>query len=354
MDIVTQALLGATVGQAGFADRLGRKANWYGALAGVLPDLDVIARPLGDEWQSLIWHRGATHSIWFGPVVGTLLGYGLWRFYERRRRQKTSDSDDGNPLGAWIGLFVLGLLTHPLLDVFTTYGTQLFAPFSDARYSLFAVGVIDPIYTIILVGALLIGWRSRTRPRRAKRAAAVALVCSLCYLAYAVTQRDETRQTASAQLQEAGVKVDALHVYPTLFQPWLRRIVAWSGPYVLVGFHSTLVPSKIHWTRVPHYRAHPQVKALMDSARGQLFRWFANDQLVAKLPAEQSETVRIMDFRYGFVGREQEGMWAIEGKVAKASGDVSQVRRVRNRPKDMRQSLTRMWRALMGNHPPYH
>ena len=51
MDTITQAALGAAVGQTMYAHKLGRKANWYGALAGLLPDLDVLARPMADEWQ---------------------------------------------------------------------------------------------------------------------------------------------------------------------------------------------------------------------------------------------------------------------------------------------------------------
>ena len=63
MDTLTQAALGAAVGQSAYAHKLGRRANWYGAAAGLLPDLDVLARPLADEWQSLVWHRGMTSVL---------------------------------------------------------------------------------------------------------------------------------------------------------------------------------------------------------------------------------------------------------------------------------------------------
>ena len=93
MDTITQAALGPQSAKTMYAHKLGRKANWYGALAGLLPDLDVLARPMADEWQSLIWHRGMTHSIWFGPVAGTIIGYGLWRYYERKRtRPQTANA----------------------------------------------------------------------------------------------------------------------------------------------------------------------------------------------------------------------------------------------------------------------
>ncbi|MEE2785699.1 MAG: metal-dependent hydrolase [Myxococcota bacterium] len=348
MDIVTQAMLGATVGQAGFAHRLGRRANWYGAVAGILPDLDVIARPLGDEWQSLVWHRGITHSIWFGPVFGALIGYGVWRFYERKGRVRGGSSQTHNNLAAWIGLFTLGLLTHPFLDVFTTYGTQLLAPFSLERFSVYGVGVIDPFYTVWLAAALMVGWRSRSLPRRARGVASAALICSTLYLMYGVHQNQVARDAAFLQLKTEQIKTDSIHVYPTLFQPWLRRIVVWSGSDVMVGFHSNLAPKKIHWTSLPHRRSDPKVKALIQSERGQLFHWFANGQLVASPPSKTQDLVRVMDFRYGLVGDEKQGMWAIEGSVMGPNNSVESVRRVRNRPKDVRRSLTAMWQALRG------
>ena len=43
MDTATQALLGAVVGQAGFSHKLGRRALIWGAVGGLLPDLDVFS-----------------------------------------------------------------------------------------------------------------------------------------------------------------------------------------------------------------------------------------------------------------------------------------------------------------------
>ena len=49
MDTATQALLGAVVGQATFSHRLGGRAMVFGAVGGLLPDLDVIAMVLMDH-----------------------------------------------------------------------------------------------------------------------------------------------------------------------------------------------------------------------------------------------------------------------------------------------------------------
>ena len=111
MDPLTQWLLGASFGQALYGRALGRKALVWGAIVGMAPDLDVVANPVSPmaEW---LWHRGPTHALWFGPVVGPAIGWMLWKW-------------KGGRLRDWVGLAIVSLLTHPLLDVFTTYGTQL-------------------------------------------------------------------------------------------------------------------------------------------------------------------------------------------------------------------------------------
>src|SRR5687767_7719315 len=70
MDTLTQMALGAAVGQAGFHRRFGRRAALFGAVGGLLPDLDVVPiafmGPLA-EWR---YHRGISHALWVGLVLG--------------------------------------------------------------------------------------------------------------------------------------------------------------------------------------------------------------------------------------------------------------------------------------------
>src|SRR5919106_876172 len=144
MDPVTQGVLGAAFGQAAFAHRLGRRAVGWGALGGLAPDLDLLVIPALGPLAEFRYHRGLTHALWFGPVVGSLLGWAVWRWHARRGRE------GGEGPGPWIGLFVLALFTHPLLDLFTTYGTQLLWPFSRHRFAIDAVAILDPLYTVPL------------------------------------------------------------------------------------------------------------------------------------------------------------------------------------------------------------
>ena len=84
MDPFSQAGLGAVVAQTVGHRQLGFKAALIGAAAGALPDIDVFFSIGGDFIDQLISHRGITHSLFFAPVFGLLLGWLMFR-WERRR-----------------------------------------------------------------------------------------------------------------------------------------------------------------------------------------------------------------------------------------------------------------------------
>jgi membrane-bound metal-dependent hydrolase YbcI (DUF457 family) len=140
MDSITQSLLGAVVAQAGFRRTLGGRAVVAGAVLGAVPDLDVVAGLFG-PYANWLHHRGVTHSIFFGPIAGPLFGWGLWCFFRWRapRRGEPETRSSPEQLRAWIWLSIFALFTHPLIDLFTSYGTQLLAPY----YSVLAGGRID-------------------------------------------------------------------------------------------------------------------------------------------------------------------------------------------------------------------
>jgi len=73
MDSITQAALGAAIGEVVLGKKIGSKAMLWGAIAGTLPDLDIIFLPLYNEVQRISIHRGYSHSIMVSLILGTLL-----------------------------------------------------------------------------------------------------------------------------------------------------------------------------------------------------------------------------------------------------------------------------------------
>ncbi len=75
MDSLTQIVLGAAVGEAVLGKKVGNKAMFYGAIAGTLPDLDVISNYFVDTITALEWHRGITHSLVFSVLAAPFFGW---------------------------------------------------------------------------------------------------------------------------------------------------------------------------------------------------------------------------------------------------------------------------------------
>jgi inner membrane protein len=80
MDPLTQIVLGATVGEAILGKKVGNKAMLYVAIAGTIPDLDVLARYLVDTATATEWHRGFSHSIFFSILLVPVFGWLVWKF----------------------------------------------------------------------------------------------------------------------------------------------------------------------------------------------------------------------------------------------------------------------------------
>ena len=129
MDSLTQIVLGAACGQIALGKKIGNKALLFGAIGGTIPDLDVIIGRVfyGNEIDSLAFHRGFMHSIIFACIASLIIGFIFYELYNSGKRKDTTNVKD------WIWLFFLSIFTHPILDSFTPYGTQLFLPFTDYR-----------------------------------------------------------------------------------------------------------------------------------------------------------------------------------------------------------------------------
>jgi len=137
MDSLSQLALGAAVSVAVMGRRTAVwKAALWGAVAGTLPDLDVLIDQ-GDAIRNMVLHRAESHALFwltlfslpFAAVVARL--HGEWGLLRRW----------------WLALWLV-LLTHPLLDAMTVYGTQLALPFSNYPFGVGSVFIIDLFYTL--------------------------------------------------------------------------------------------------------------------------------------------------------------------------------------------------------------
>jgi inner membrane protein len=335
MDPLTQGLLGASVGQAACGRALGRRALAWGALVGMTPDLDVVVGLLSPtaEW---LWHRGPTHALWFGPVVGPALGWLLWKRKGGRRRD-------------WIGLCVAALFTHPLLDAFTTYGTQLLAPFSRQRFAWDAVAIVDPLYSLVLALAIVLGLRRGVSTPAARRAAWAGLALSSAYVGAGLVVNERAEAIARAQLAAEGVGAARVSAYPTLFQLPFRRIVARSGAEVRIGWLSVVAPRPIAWEGF-EAAGGPLVEAARRAETVRVLEWFAMGEATPRVEATAGgATVEFDDLRYGFPGRPRDGLWGARVRLDATGRPIGTGERFeRDLPAPAPELLGRIWRETLG------
>mgnify|MGYP003333197179 CR=1 FL=1 len=307
MDPVTHLLVGAVVGRAVAGRKLGfTQAACWGAVAAELPDIDVLVSfAAADEpLDMLVRHRGVTHSLWFPPVVGLLSGFMVSRLALLQTRASP---------WTWVLLFTAALLSHPLLDFCTHYGTQLLAPFSDRRFSVPALPIVEPLYTgIFLVGLLVATWLvRRSRARAAELACVLTLVASTAYLLLGLRLNTAAENWARKDLAGRSADVAVVYAFPTLLQLPYRRVVARTAGEDWVGFVSMAHPCPIAWDhRVRDDQA--LVGLLRQSYGGRIFEWFANG-----LTAAYSDDRRVFlaDLRFGFLPDVLSSLWRLEADV---------------------------------------
>jgi len=168
MDTITQGLLGAATAQLGFRQRIGKDATWLAAFAGIVPDFDIFIQPLmtlsgreTDDFTRTVIHRGLSHSLVMVPVLSLFITL-FWRRFRR-------SSKSPQPFALLYACVFIALLTHSLLDWTTSYGTQLLAPFTDRRFALDFMPIIDIFYTpalILTLAACYVIRKLKSNPRK--------------------------------------------------------------------------------------------------------------------------------------------------------------------------------------------
>lgn len=286
MDSVTQAVLGAGIQGALLGRVQGRRALIYGAALATVPDLDVLMR-YPDPVSLMTYHRGFSHSIFVLTGLALLLTWLIRRYwpqapYSGRRLFLT----------LW-----LVLVTHPLLDAFTVYGTQLFWPLASIPESWSAIFIIDPVYTVPLllaaVYAIIAGMT-----RGARRFLAGALIFSTAYLGFGLVGRIAAEQRVRDAMQAQGIAVTELRAIPMPLNTLLWRVIAKTPDghyYEAVSSWFDREPPE--WLRQP---LHPELgQALAGVPLHERLRWFTDDWL--RYDA-MGDALVVTDLRMGMAG----------------------------------------------------
>ncbi len=187
----------------------------------------------------------------------------------------------------------LALITHPLLDLTTVYGTQLALPFTDRPFAIGSMFIIDPLYTLpLLVGMVAaLAWRGE----RGRRWNSVGLSLSCAYLLWSMVAQAWVTHEVKQQLAADRDDVEQLLITPTAFNTLQWRVVVMKEGSYQEGFYSLLSPHK-PLALTTHDRGTALYQQLASNWYVQRVAWFSRGFFAMK---QVNGYITITDLRMG-------------------------------------------------------
>ena len=369
MDSLTQIILGAAVGEVCLGKRIGNRAMLWGAIAGTIPDLDVISNLWLTPLQGLVAHRGITHSLFFAIVFSFIIAWLVKRYYDSNLYTHKGIRKLSALLGslavisffggltslfyvfgvgslllaiaggllmgfaiyvvyrtwknyglietpivvregywAWYNFFFWTIFTHPILDCFTVYGTQLRAPFDRTRIAWNNVAVADPGYTVPF-GILLIAVSMYHRESKRRKQLTWAMMIFSCgYMALTFVNKSYINGIFEETLQKEGIVAKRYMTNPTILNNVLWSATAETDSAYFQGSYSHFDKEKrFKLVRIPKQHGLIGEALETDKTLG-ILRWFSNDYY--SLLRRDDGRLQFNDMRYGVYNASKAGVTA--------------------------------------------
>ena len=295
MDPVSQGAVGAA-----FAQSAAKKENiiligFIGFLAGLAPDLDVLIRSEDDPILFLEYHRQFSHSLFFIPIGSFFVALFIFPFVRGLMSLRM----------VYIASF-LGYATHGLLDACTSYGTQLFWPFSDQRVTWNNISIVDPIFTVPIVILLAIAITKRKRIF-----SFIAIGWIIFYLSLGFIQYERTLSAAMDLANSRGHNAERMTLKPSF-----GNLILWKSIYQHEETYYVDAIRTVHsstWClgesiEMFDYQYHlPSLDKDSQQAKDiERFRWFSQDYL-----GYDDKNSLVTDIRYSMIPNQIAPMWGL-------------------------------------------
>ena len=173
MDTITHGIAGALIGKAFCSGEnmfppkpmsRARIITWALMLGAIFPDGDVLRDIFShNELLVITWHRSITHSLLMLPIFSLLLA-AITSWLARKL------SWESPSFAVLTGVYAIGILSHILLDLVTSFGTMIWSPLKWSRPAWDLIFIVDFTFTGILLIPQLLAWVHRD-PRHAPRRA---------------------------------------------------------------------------------------------------------------------------------------------------------------------------------------
>ena len=378
MDSITQITLGAAVGELVLGKKAGNRAMLWGAIAGTIPDLDVMSNMVADELSGLAFHRAITHSLTFSLLAPIGFGYLVHRLYKSdistkdffkdagwvalgvfllivigtlpmpiplptvlsiggivtlsiiffpillfaRERWRRKPSKNENPsIRDWTMLFFWAIVTHPLLDCCTTYGTQFFQPFFDYRVAFNNISVADPAYTLpFLLLLIAASFFTRQRPIRS-RLNVVGITISSAYMIFTFWNYQRVKEVFEDSYKQQGINYEKMMISPTILNNILWQGVAEGDTAFYMGNYSVLDKEPL----IPSFTIVPKQQELLapyaDQRAVKILSWFSKG--FYNVLEKPDGTFQLNDLRFGTFGEyKDENSYIFQFNLQEINGEL--------------------------------
>ena len=305
MDPLSQGTVGAAFAQSAADKNNIFKIGVIGFLAGLAPDLDVLIQSSTDPILFLEYHRQFTHSLFFIPFGSLFVAFMLFPLFKKSMSIKT----------VYFASF-LGYATHGLLDACTSYGTQLFWPFSNERVTWNNISIVDPLFTIPVLILLVIAIKTKK-----KIFSFFSIGWIIFYLSLGFIQYERALSVAVELAHSRGHNPERLTLKPSF-----GNLILWKSIYQHEeNFYvdAIRIAQSSSWCegesiRVFDYHYHlPNLKKESQQKEDiERFRWFSQDYL-----GYDKERDIVTDVRYSMIPNQIAPMW---GLVIDEQRDVSE------------------------------
>jgi membrane-bound metal-dependent hydrolase YbcI (DUF457 family) len=232
MDTITHGIAGALISKALFRGQdlitkgpvtRQRVVTWSLMLGAIFPDSDVFRDMFSrDPMLILTWHRSITHSLVCLPIwamaLATLTGW----FVRSRKWEAPS-------FAALAGIYAVGILSHILLDLVTSFGTMIWSPLGWSRPAWDLIFILDLTFTAIVLLPQLVTWVNANADRAKRRMLAMCVIFLPLPFLVSILLQNVGAPISRSMILLATAFLAALFVLPTLGN-WGSRIpyAAWN------------------------------------------------------------------------------------------------------------------------------
>ena len=242
MDTITHGIAGALIAKAAFRGQdmfaakpvtRARIITWSLMLGAIFPDSDVLREFFShNDLLILTWHRSIMHSLICLPFFAVALA-ALTRWFVRWLKW------DAPSFAALAGIYAIGILSHILMDLITSFGTMIWSPVKWSRPAWDLIFIIDFTLSAILLVPQIVAWVYAKEGGLQRRALASWMAFAVATFGVAAIAIKVDAPVSMQGILAAIVILTAVFLLPAIRKSGLRvRPASWNlaGLLIALGY----------------------------------------------------------------------------------------------------------------------